>query len=208
MSVKLYSLILVALALCLSAVTGCASEGPIPRPAPRTTPSQPVNPASPEQTATLQPTPAPTSSSPVVLYDDKAAPFTVQYPRDWKIREEPESIFFVPADDTATFQVITYEYQEGAPRNITAKDILNNFVQNFSQGKGIKLTQQVTNPDSSVNANVEFTDGSARPQQGIVHVALAKSRRYHFILLFAANRDQFARYKAIAASVVESFRER
>ena len=191
-------------------LVACAPAEPTPTPAPRPTASRAAIVATPAPTAqaTIQVVSNPTASSPFALYDDKAAPFTIQYSRGWQIREEPESIFFTAPDETAALQVITYEYQEGAPKNITVRDVLNNFSQNFSQGTGLKLTQQVTNADSSISANVEFIDASARPQQGLVRVALAKSRRYHFIVLFSANRDQFTRYKPIATTVVESFRER
>lgn len=196
-------------ALVLSAVEGCASAEPTPT-APRPTASRSAISAPLAPTATIQlgSASAPTSSSPYAMYDDKAAPFTIQYPRGWNLREEPESILFTVPDETAALQIIFYEYLEGAPRNLTAKDVLNNFSQNFSLGTGLKLTQQVTNADASISAITEYTDASKRAQQGLVRVTIAKSKRYHFIVLFSANRDQFARYKPIGTTVVESFRER
>lgn len=207
MFAKLNAALLGVLVLYMGAVVGCASE-PTPSPAPRSTPSRAAILATPEPSLTTQSGGTPSSSAPYILYDDKSAPFTVQYPRDWQIREEPENISFRAPDETAALQIILYEYLEGAPRNIAAKDVLNNFAQNFTLGRGLRLTQQVTNADGSVGATVEFIDGSTRPQQGLVRVLLAKNRHFHFIVLFSANRDQFTRYKPVATMVVESFRER
>jgi len=198
--------------LLVIVLSACASPEPAPSVAARTTPTRAAISATLAPTSATQPgsANAPTASpaAPYALYDDKAAPFTIQYPRGWNVREEPESIFFTASDESASLQIITYEYQEGAPKNIAAKDVLNNFSQNFSQGTGLKLTQQATNADTSASANVEYTDASVRLQQGLVRVALSKDRRHHFIVLFSANKDQFARYKPIATTVLESFRER
>jgi hypothetical protein len=196
------------IALFAIVLSACAPEEATPTPSPRPTASRPAPAATPAPTATTQVAASSTASSPFVVYDDKSAPFTIQYPRGWTIREEPESIFFTAPDESAMLHIITYEYQEGVPKNIAAKDVLNNFSQNFTQGTGLKLTQPVTNADSSISANVEYTNASAPAQQGLLRVALAKSRRYHFIVLFSANRDQFAHYKPIGTTVVESFRER
>ncbi len=204
--ILLFTLLLFLLAACSSPAAE-ETQAPSAKPS-ATSPAIARNTPAP---ASSVPTPsAPTSSSPVfVLYDDKAAPFTIQHPRDWKIREEPESIFFTAPDESAVLHIITYEYQEGAPKYSTAKDVLNNFVASFGQGTGLKLSQQVTNADSSISANIEYADASTRaPLQGFMRVALAKNRRYHFIVLFSARQTLFPEYKSLGTTILESFRER
>ena len=197
------------IACCASVLSACASAEPTPTSALRPTASRGAI------SATLAPsanTPTPNAStgtlSPYVLYDDKSAPFTLQYPRGWNVREEPEAIFFIAPDATANLHIILYEYPEAAPRNIAAKDVLANFAPSFAQGN-LRLTQSVTNPDGSISSSVEYTDASTRQaQQGQIRVLISKNRRYHFIALFAAARDQFTRYRATSTAVLDSFRER
>jgi hypothetical protein len=142
-------------------------------------------------------------------YDDPTAPFTLQYPAGWKVREEPESIFFQSADQSAAIQVIIYEYPEGAPRATTVKEIFDRFTQNLAQGTGLKLSNQATRPDGSVYADISYQDPATRNSlQGFVRVMLAKSRRYHFIMLFTTEASQIARYRPSATMASDSFRER
>ncbi len=173
---------------------------------------QPVSKPTARPTATLQVQVQPTQPSTkggMASYDDPTAPFAIQYPAGWKVREEPESIFFQASDQSATIQVIIYEYPEGAPKTATAKEIFDRFAQTFAQGTGLKLTNQANRPDASVFAEVAFQDPATRnPLQGFVRVVLSKSRRYHFIVLFTSDLDLFARYKPIGMAALDSFRER
>jgi hypothetical protein len=164
-------------------------------------------------TATLPPPDQPTqppSQGGVTSYDDPTAPFTLQYPAGWQVREEPESIFFHSPDQAATIQLIIYEYPEGAPKTTTAKEIFDRFTQNLSsQSVGLKLSNQATRPDGSVYADISYQDSATQNAlQGFVRVILAKSRRFHFILLFTVAPGQLARYKPGAVMASDSFRER
>ncbi len=147
--------------------------------------------------------------SALVTFDDAAAPFTIQYPDGWKIREESDTVFFQAPDQSAAIQVTFYEYPEGAPKGVTAQDVFERFTQIFSQNTGLKIMRQSTNVDGSITADIEFKDpATGKPLQGFLRVALAQNRQYHFTVMFAASQDQFARLKATGAAVVESFRER
>ncbi len=158
--------------------------------------------------AQVQPT-QPPSQGGLSSYDDPTAPFIMQYPSGWKVREEPESIFFQSPDQAATIQIIIYEYPESAPGTTTAKEIFDRFTQNLAQGTGLKLSNQATRPDASIYADISYQDPATRNSlQGFVRVMLAKSRRYHFIVLFTAEASQIARYKPTAIMASDSFRER
>ncbi len=194
------------LAVCAIGLIACRANEPTPLA------GQPVDRATPRATATLQlpsqPT-EPSNKTGLTSYDDPTAPFTIQYPVGWKVREEPESISFQAQDQSAAVQVILYEYPEGAPKTATAKDVFDRFTQAFAQNTGLKASKPTTRSDGSVSADVEFQDPATRkPLQGFVRVLLAQNRRYHFIVLFAADQNQFARYKPIGATVIDSFRER
>lgn len=187
---------------------GACRAGDTATPTPEPASARPT----PRATATLGTPPPPTNTpNPNALldYNDPSAPFTMQYPASWKVREEPESIFFQSPDQAATIQVIVYEYPEGAPRTTTAKEIFDRFTQSFTAGTGLKLSNTATRSDGSIYADTAFQDASTPSAlQGFVRVLLAKSRRFHFILLFSADASQFARYKSIATTASESFRER
>ena len=193
------------IALCAIVLSACASAEPTQIPTSRPTAARPTINATPEPLPTLPAASAPTTGSPLALYDDKSAPFTIQYPRDWKIREEPESIVFTSPDQTATLQIVLYEYPEPAASGVTAKTIFDRFVQNNM----LKTARQTTNADGSIGAEIEYADpGTRASMQGLLRVALAKDRRHHFIIQFAATQVQFARWKPLAQTVVESLRQR
>lgn len=199
-------------ALCGVGLLACRANEATPTPEPQlkptvrptaTLPAQGDQPTQPTQST------QPPSQGGLVAYDDPTAPFSMQYPTGWKVREEPESILFQSPDQAASIQIIIYEYPEGAPRTTTAKEVFDKFTQTFAQGTGLKLSNTATRADGSVYADVAFQDLATRSAlQGSVRVLLAKSRRYHFILLFAADASQLARYKAIATTASDSFRER
>ncbi len=145
----------------------------------------------------------------LVTYDDAAAPFTIQYPDGWKIREESDTVFFQAPDQSAAIQVTFYEYPEGAPKGVTAQDVFERFTQIFAQNTGLKIMRQSANADGSISADIEFKDpATGKPLQGFLRVALAQNRQYHFTVIFAANQDQFARLQATGAAAINSFQER
>src|SRR5574341_76625 len=145
----------------------------------------------------------------LVTFDDAAAPFTIQYPDGWKIREESDTVFFQAPDQSAGIQVTFYEYPEGAPKGVTAKDVFERFTQIFAQNTGLKIIRQSTNPDGSITADIEFKDpATGKPLQGFLRVALAQNRQYHFTVMFVANQDQFARLQTTGMAAINSFQER
>jgi hypothetical protein len=190
-------------AMCAIILAACAPETPTPT-VPRPTAAVAPKTATPAPTATAIP-PSPASSGPLVAYDDPSAPFTLRYPTGWQIREEPESIYFQSADKSAMVQVNLYEYPEPAPSSTTAKIIFDR----YAQTNGIKIVRSTANSDGSLGAEVSFQDpGSRAAMQGLVRTQLAKSRKYHFIVLFATTQDQFAKLRSLGQSSLDTFRER